>query len=335
MSDISADAPSNVQATRARFDLIDFMSRFGVIVTLLGCVVFFSTQDDRFLSMANMRTTLAIGSPLLILALGLTVVLAMGDFDLSIAGMSSAAGATVVVLIVNHGWGWGWAVLVAVGFGIIAGAINGYLVAYIGTPSFITTLATGIVLAGIQVTLTDNRFITGAGEMADSYRDLGVGKPEPLTEFSSPVWIAAGLAIILWLFLAKTEVGRYMYAIGGNQEAARLAGIRVKLLRAAGFVVVSLTAVIAAVVETARTASTIPNSADSLLLPAFAAAFLGAAASRRGQFNVWGTVLGVIFLKVVDSGLTFMGYEQDIQNIAQGSILVGAMLLSRLGASRR
>jgi ribose transport system permease protein len=213
--------------------------------------------------------------------------------------------------------------------------LNGYLIAYIGTPSFITTLASGVVLAGVEYRLTDGRFVTGTGFMSDSYRDLGVGVPESFTGLTSPVWISAGLALILWLVLAKTELGRYMYAIGGNPEAARLSGIRVRRLRAAGFVIVALCAAVGAVVTTARTASSIPNTGATLLLPAFAAAFLGAAMSPRGQFNVGGTVVGVLFLQVVQTGLTFMGYDQDVQNIAQGVILVGAILISRLGASRR
>jgi ribose transport system permease protein len=98
---------------------------------------------------------------------------------------------------------------------------------------------------------------------------------------------------------------------------------------------VAVCAAVGAVVTTARTASSIPNTGSTLLLPGFAAAFLGAAMSRRNQFNVAGTVIGVLFLQVVQTGLTFMGYEQDVQNIAQGVILVGAILISRLGALRR
>jgi ribose transport system permease protein len=318
-----------------RFDVAGAISQFGILGTLIACVVFFSVQDDRFFSLANMRTTLATGAPLLIVALGLTVVLVMGDFDLSVAGMLSASGALVVVLIVNEGWSWGWAVLVALVLAGLFGLISGVLVAYIGTPSFITTLATGVVLAGIEYALTDGSFVTGTGFMSESYRDLGVGQPDPWTRLASPVWIAIALALILWVLLAKTEVGRYMYAIGGNPEAARLSGIPVRRLRASGFVIVALCATIGAVVTTARTASSIPNSGATLLLPAFAAAFLGAAMSRRGQFNIGGTVVGVLFLQVVQTGLTFMGYEQDVQNIAQGVILVAAMLISRLGSSRR
>ena len=327
-------APS-AGSPRKRRDPLAWLSQFGIVITMFVCIAFFSTQDDRFLTVANLRTTLATGSPLLIIALGLTVVLVMGDFDLSVSSMLSAAGALVVVLIVNHGWGWGWAVAFTFVCAGLFGLINGVLVAYVGTPSFITTLATGVILAGIEYALTSGRFVTGTGYMPDSYRSLGVGEPDPWTGFASPVWVAAGLALVLWLLLAKTELGRYMYAIGGNPEAARLSGIRVRRLRAAGFVITALSAAIGAVVTTARTASSIPNTGASLLLPAFAAAFLGAAMSRRSQFNIGGTVVGVLFLQVVVTGLTFMGYQEDVQNIAQGVILVGAILISRLGASRR
>lgn len=331
----ASQPPTDPDNSKRGIDLIALIARFGVIGTLVLCIIFFATQDDRFLTVANMRTTLGTGAPLLVIALGLTVVLVMGDFDLSVAGMLSAAGAMIVVLIVNHGWPWGWAVLLTLAFAACFGLMNGFLVAYVGTPSFITTLATGVILAGVEYALTDGRFVTGTGFMSDSYRSLGVGTPDGWSGIAAPVWIAAGLAILLWLLLAKTEIGRYMYAIGGNPEAARLSGINVRRLRATGFVIVALCATVGAVVTTARTASSIPNTGATLLLPAFAAAFLGAAVSRQNQFNIGGTVIGVLFLQVVQTGLTFMGYDQDIQSIAQGVILVAAMIISRLGASRR
>jgi ribose transport system permease protein len=329
-------APSAAaEKTKQPFDWIAFIAQSGVVLILILSIIFFSIQDDRFLTMKNLRTTLAAGAPLMIMALGLTVVLVMGDFDLSIAGMFSAAGAIIVVLIVNHGWDWGWAILIALAFAVVVGIVNGLLIAYIGTSSFITTLATGIVLLGIEFSITGGRFITGVGKIPDSYRDLGIGIPAAWPGFATPVYIGIALAVLLWLLLAKTEIGRYMYAIGGNPEAARLSGIPTKRLRTLGFVLVAMTAIAGAAIQTARTASAIPNVGATLLLPAFAAAFLGAAMSRRGQFNVVGTVLGVLFLQVVQSGLTFMGYDEDIQNIAQGTILIGAMLLSRLGATHR
>ena len=172
--------------------------------------------------------------------------------------------------------------------------------------------------------------------MPDSYRSLGVGEPDPWTGFASPVWIAAGLALVLWLVLAKTELGRYMYAIGGNPEAARLSGIRVRRLRAAGFVITALCAAIGAVVTTARTASSIPNTGRQP-----AAAGLRRRLPRRGRCRGAASSTSAARWSVCCSsrwsstGLTFMGYQEDVQNIAQGVILVGAILISRLGALRR
>ncbi len=320
---------------RRSFDLLLFISTYGVFITLVACIVIFSVIDSKFIEVDSLRTQLSLASPLLMLSLGLTVVLAMGDFDLSIAGTQSASAAAIVVLIVNHDWPWGLAVLVGVVFGLVIGAINGLLVSYMEMPSFITTLATFLILLGLEYMISNGRHVTGATDMSDLYRDLGIGKPEPWTELVSPVWIAAGLAIILWLIMSRTELGRYVYAIGGNPEAARLSGINIKALRALGFMVVGFVAVVAAVSQTARTASSIPQVGISTLLPAYAAAFLGAAASRRGLFNIPGTVLGVIFLQAVESGLTILGYHTDIKYISQGSILVLAMLLTELGAKRR
>jgi ribose transport system permease protein len=249
--------------------------------------------------------------------------------------MVAVSSALIVATVVRTDIPWGVAVLMAIVVALIVGSINGLLVAYVGTPSFITTLATGVMLAGLELAITGpgSTFISGGTDIPRSYRNLGIG--EPFLQIKSPVWIALGLTFVLWLLLAKTEVGRFMYAIGGNPEAARLSGIPVKFLRASGFVVVALCALCAGVVSSARTGSHVRNVGGSQLLPAFAAAFLGATLSKRGQFNVIGTLVGAIFLQVVESGLTFMGYDQDVKFMVKGGILIAAMLLGRLGASKR
>ncbi len=317
------------------FDLLKFVSRYGVVITLLASILIFSILNDRFLEADGIRTSLNLGSPLLMLALGLTAVLAMGDFDLSVTGLQSAAGAMVVILIVNHDWTWWLAVLAGLLLCVFAGSLNGALVSYAGMPSFITTLATGLILIGVRYEIADGRNITGSRDLPDIYRDFGVGKPEPWLELNTPVWIAAGLAILMWLLMSKTEMGRYMYAIGGNPEAARLSGINVRALRAAGFTLVGFMALFAAFTSTARSASAVADSGFSTLLGAYAAAFLGAAASKRTLFNVPGTVLGVIFLQAVDRGLILEGYSTGVRDIAKGCILLLAMAFTRLGASRQ
>ena len=331
----TATADGAGQPQTKQSDWVANISRFGVLFALVGCVIFFSTQEDKFRTYDNFQTTLESAAPLLMMALGLTVVLVMGDFDLSVSGMVAVSSAVIIATVVRTDIPWGVAILIAAGVAIVVGVFNGVLVAYVGTPSFITTLATGVMLAGVELAVTGpgTTFISGGTEIPRSYRNLGIG--EPLLQIKSPVWIAMGLTLVLWLLLTKTEIGRFMYAIGGNPEAARLSGIPVKFLRASGFVVVALCALAAGTVASARTGSHVRNVGGSLLLPAFAAAFLGATMSKRGQFIVLGTVVGAVFLQVVESGLTFMGYDQDVKNLVKGAILIAAMLLGRLGASRR
>jgi ribose transport system permease protein len=329
-------APGGASPSRGRsLRWAAFVSRFGVLFALVGCIIFFSTQEEKFRTYDNFQTTLESAAPLLMMALGLTVVLVMGDFDLSVSGMVAVASAVVVAVVVRTGIPWGVAILIAMVVALVVGVFNGILVAYVGTPSFITTLATGVMLAGVELAVTGpgTTFISGGTDIPRSYRNLGIG--EPLLQIKSPVWIAIGLTVVLWLLLTRTEIGRFMYAIGGNPEAARLSGIPVKFLRASGFVAVALCALFAGIVASARTGSHVRNVGGSLLLPAFAAAFLGATLSKRGQFIVLGTVVGAIFLQVVESGLTFMGYDQDVKNLVKGAILIAAMLLGRFGASTR
>lgn len=333
MSDTAA-LDSAEKSEKQPFDWIGFIARYGVVFALVGCIIFFAVQEEKFRTYNNLQTTLELTAPLLMMALGLTVVLIMGDFDLSVSAMAALASAVIVKTLVETDLSWGVAVLIALAVSLMVGAVNGGLVAYVGTPSFITTLATGVILAGLELAVTGpgTTFITGGEDIPRSYRDLGIG--EPFVEIRSPVWIAIGMAIVLWALLTKTEVGRFMYAIGGNAEAARLSGINVKFLRASGFVIVAVCALAAGVVGSARTGSHVNNFAGALLLSAFAAAFLGATLSKRRQFNIPGTVVGAFFLQVVDSGLTFMGYEQDVKNIVKGGILVIAMLIGQLGTSK-
>ena len=258
----------------------------------------------------------------------------MGDFDLSVSSMLSAAGALVVVLIVNHGWGWGWAVAVTFVFAGLFGLINGVLVAYVGTPSFITTLATGVILAGIEYTLTSGRFVTGTGYMPDSYRSSASASP------TRDRFRLAGVGrrrpgVDLWLCSPRPSSAATCTPIGGNPEAARLSGIRVGAYGPLGFVIT----------HAARRSGRRHHGSDRVVDPQHrrhacccrpsprpssarrcrgAASSTSAARSSVCCSSRWSS-----------TGLTFMGYQEDVQNIAQGMILVGAILISRLGAARR
>jgi ribose transport system permease protein len=305
-------------------------SRYGLLAAFLLTIVVFSiARPSTFPTGRNLESILTSAAPSLILALGLTVVLVMQDFDLSIGAMIGLASGAATDFMVTNGVSWFPAVLAVLGIAVIAGLVNGYMVAFLGGSSFIITLAMGTVLTGVEFALTkQNTVFSGFSPSFDNIASkdwLGL---------SHQIWIAAVVAIIIWLLLDRSEIGRYMYAIGGNTEAARLSGVRVRVLRMLGFVIVAVAAAVVGLLLTSQSASYAPNIGTSYLLPAFAAVFLGAAVFRPGEFNVAGTIIGVLFLGVIQTGLTMLDLATYMINLVQGGILVTAVLVSRLGQRR-
>ena len=312
---------------RSRTSAADIAGRYGLLIAFLLTILFFSIAKPHvFPTWRNAESILTAAGPSLILAVGLTVVLVMQDFDLSIGAMIGLAAGAAENLMVKNGVGWAVAVLLVLLLAILAGLLNGFMVAFLGGSSFIITLAMGTILTGVEFALTKQDTVYSG--FPNAFTKIASGE---FLGLSNLVWIAAVAAIVVWVLLERTEIGRYMYAIGGNPEAARLSGVRVRGLRVVGFVIVALTAAIVGLLLTAQSASYAPNAGISYLLPAFAAVFLGAAVFRPGEFNVAGTVIGVLFLGVIQTGLTILNLQTYLINLVQGGILITAVLVSRLG----
>jgi ribose transport system permease protein len=182
------------------------------------------------------------------------------------------------------------------------------------------------VIGGLEISQTHSQTIYQG--IPTSFTQLGQGV---LWGLKYPVYIALGVGLILWGLLTQTEWGRYMTAVGGNPEAARLTGLRTRALRLAGFVIAGACATLAGVLLQAAAASSYPNSGTGYLLRVFAAVFLGAAMSPNNRFNIPGTLVGVVFLQVIDVGLIQLNLEDWVPDVVTGSVLIFAVLLSRLG----
>jgi len=314
---------------RAHIDRLNsIVARYGLLAAFALMILAFSlAKPDSFPTWANAESILTAAAPALIVAAGLTVPLVMQDFDLSFGSMIGLAGGAAVAMMVDNDAAWSVAILVALALGLGAGLANGYLIAFLGGSSFIITLAMGTVLTGLEFMFTDQKTIFSG--VAQGYVDIGQG--EALLCLNNQIWIAAVIAIVLWVLLDQSELGRYMYAIGGNPEAARLSGVRIRQIRLIGFVIVALAATIVGILLTSQAASSVPNTGVPYLLPAFAAVFLGSAVFRPGEFNIPGTVVGVLFLGVIQTGLTMLQLETFVINLVQGAILIVAVLVSRLG----
>jgi len=310
--------------------LLQILSRYGVIVAFALMILVFSlARPHTFPTVTNLKSILTFAAPQMIVALGLTVVLVMQDFDLSIGSMVGLADGAAVALMVYHGVPWPLALALGLGLGVGAGLVNGFLVAILRGNSFIMTLAMATILTGVEYVFTDQAVVFQG--VSQGYVNIGANST---LGFSNQVWIALGVALALWALLDTTESGRYMYAIGGNPEAARLSGIRTRTLRVSGFVIVAFAAALVGILLSAAGAGYTPNPGQYLLLPAYAGAFLGAACFRPGEFNIPGTVVGVLFLGTIETGLTLLNLQTYMINLVQGAILIVAVLLSTVAVRR-
>jgi ribose transport system permease protein len=333
MSDSTATSPATPETARRKLAPVSAtakagLSRFGVLLAILATFAAFSImRPDSFFTALTLKGILRDASPLMIVALGVTVVLAMNDYDLSVGGLTSLCAVLVVVLLSTQwvGLNWPLAVVLTIFIGALLGLGNGVLVSYVRLPSFILTIATGTVFEGLGLQIVSSQSVYQG--ISSSFINLATGS---WLGISHQVFIGLGVLLLAHLFLRHTEYGRHMYAIGGNPEAARLSGLRVKMLRAMGFSIVGIAAAIAAILINSEAAAANPDTGVGLLLPAYAAAFLGSSMFRVGVFTPIGTALGALYLQIVGTGLTILNLSGPVVEMIQGGILVAAVLVSRL-----
>ncbi|MBS1878895.1 MAG: ABC transporter permease [Actinobacteria bacterium] len=299
-----------------------------IAAMVLTFVAFSLAKPESFFTMLTFKAILRDASPLLILALGITVVLVVNEFDLSVGGLAGLT-STLAVLGVS-GAHFGLSVPLAVALTLVAGgllaSINGFLIAYLGASSFIVTLGMGTVFNGLEVQILGANTIYE--EIPAAYGEIANGS---FLGLSNQIFIALGVMLVIGVLLHQFELGRYLYAIGGNREATRLSGVRVRLVLLVAFVIAGVCAAIAGILVSAQAGSANPNAGIGFLLPAYAAAFLGSSMWRPGTFTVAGTVLGTLFLQIIGTGLTLFSISGALVSIIQGGILVAAVVISRLG----
>ena len=306
------------------------VARGGVLIAFGVMILGFSlARPNTFPTWLDAKSIVTAAAPEMIVALGLTVVLVMRDFDLSVGSMVGLADGAAVSVMAQHHIAWPVAVLVGLGLGVAAGLFTGLLVAILGGNSFIMTLGMATILTGVEYAFTGQATIFQG--FAHGFVKIGA---DSWLGINNQVWISLVIALILWVLLDATEIGRFMYAIGGNEEAARLSGIRTRTLRITGFVIVAFSAAIVGILLASAGAGYTPNPGQYLLLPAYAGAFLGAACFRPGEFNIPGTVVGVLFLGTIATGLTLLNLQTYLINLVQGAILIVAVLISTVATRR-
>ena len=315
------------------------IARFRQMGTLLGLlliVLFFTIQlPDTFLTARNLINVSQQISMLAVVAFAMTVVMVMGDFDLSVGSMASLAGIVAAVL-----FALGYPLWVGVGaalvVGMLGGLLNGFLVAVVGILPFVATLGTLTIFSGLAFFVSGGRTIFGRDIPASfsGFARSGIpldgigfaGLKLPFLSISALVVLA-----ISWVLLEQTTYGRRLYAIGGNREAARLAGVRVMRLRSSAFVLTGLGAAAAGLMYASRVASANPTQGAGLMLDAIAAVFLGMTMGKEGEPRVLATLVGVLILGILDNGLTQMNVDSYVREMLIGAIVLVAVATSSYG----
>lgn len=294
-------------------------------VCLLLLVGYFAIRlPDTYLTTDNLVSILQQQSTLLILALGVTFVLVIGEFDLSFASTIGLAGAVSILLMSKSGAAPGIAIIATLAVGAAIGIANGLAVAWGRAPAFIATLAIGSVAVGIEQLLTNNETI--ASGIPDSYLAFTL-----TTHLGLPwsTWLALVLVVVAIVTMSFTTFGRRLRATGLNPTAVTLAGISVNRVRLAAFVMLGVIAGLAGVMITSQGGSYFPNSGAGLLLPPYSAVFLGAAVIGRGRFSPGATVFGVAFIALLERGLTMLDQTTAVIQLIEGAVLLAAVVLAR------
>ena len=302
------------------------LRRYGTLAAfVLVCAVFSALRPDAFPTLPNLLNVSQQMATLAVLATGATFVMATAEFDLSVGFIASWA-AVVVVSLLGLGFPILPAILVTLAGSTLIGMCGGALVARFGVPSFIATLALGTVVSGASNWISGGASIfTG---IPPAFKDIARLRPAGiplLTVWMLVILVSAGIV------LGKTELGRRLYAIGGNREAARLAGVPVTRDAITAFLISAFLAGLTGILLAARVGSVQHTMGDGLLLPAYAAVFLGTTAFRDGEPNILGTLLGVAIIVVLGNGLTILNVKPFFVEMLTGAIIIGAVLLRRLG----
>lgn len=302
-----------------------------LIIALVALSAGIASQNPDFFLVANLR---GIGTAVVItgiLAVAQTVVIILGALDISVgsvAGLASVISAMVFTSM--HGAGWG--ILVALGIGVLTGVVNAVIIVFGRVNPVIATLATLAAYKGLAQLVSNGR-AQGYTNADSVFIFLANGS---IAGIPTLIWVFVLLAVLVHVMLRYTDIGRKIYAIGGNETAARLAGVNINKYVLGVYAMTGVFAAVAGILITARTGSGQPVSgSEGLELESITAAVLGGCALRGGKGTVAGTVLAVILLGVLTNGMTLLNVNPFWQNVAKGSLLVMAVVIQQLRSGER
>lgn len=297
-------------------------SNIGILCVLLVIGLLLTFMTPNFMTGSNIISVLRQISNNIFLALGMTLVIILGGIDLSVGSIVAMSGTLAVGMIVTNGIGMWPAILVSLLLGAMLGFFNGFVVATFKVPAFIVTLSTMNIAKGIAYIYSGGRSTRITSE---AYSMLGTGYLFGLIPM--PVVYMLICIIIFSFIMNKTKFGTYIYAIGGNQESARLSGVPIKKVQIMVFSIAGLMAAFAGVVLSSRMYSGQPSAGDGYEMDAIAACVLGGVSMSGGIGNISGTVIGAIVIGIISNGLNLMRVSSFWQLVVKGIIILVAVII--------
>lgn len=289
-------------------------------VLLVVTIIFLSIYTERFLTIGNLLNVLRQISYSTILALGLGMIVLTGGMDLSLGNIAALVG-IVCASSLAAGVNTYLALLYGIAVGVLCGSVNGVMISYMGIPPFLQTLAMGFVTQGVTFLWTRGYPVYEG--FTPQFLFLGVGY---LLDIPTPVVILLVCFLLAYVFISRTSYGRYIYALGNDENALRLCGVNVKRMKVLPYVIAGFLACVTGIVMTARMQSGQPSAAGlTMILTALTAVALGGFDLTGGEGSLIGVLMGGIFVGILNNGLVILGFGTFHQLIIIGLTLMGAL----------
>jgi putative xylitol transport system permease protein/inositol transport system permease protein len=291
-------------------------------------IVLMSVLKSNFLSATNIRNVLRIASINGLLAIGMTFVIIIGGIDLSVGAIMGCAGMFSAYFAQNSmGYPWYVGVLVGLGMGFVIGLFNGVSISYLKVPAFVGTLGAMSIAKGMTFLLTNAKPIPS---LNTTFKSIGGG--EIWGWLPIPIVIMAVVLLICFILLYKTRYGRYVFAVGGNLNAAHASGIDTRMITCSVYVISGILAALAGIITTARVTSGVTSTGDGYETNAIAMVVIGGTSLAGGRGRLWGTIVGILLLQCLTTGLDMLAVNAYYQLIIKGFVVIGAVMLDGLSS---
>ena len=302
------------------FNFVDFLRTYAVLILIVLLMIILSLSSEAFLTPRNLLNILNQNAPLAIIASALTLVIIVGGFDLSTAAIFAVASVTAAWIAINYNPYIG--LLVAPLIGMVLGYLNGIIITSLKVHSFLSTIATSLVFRGMAI------LITGGFLIPVRMKEFTWLGREKIFDIHVAVYILLVFAIISTFILNRTTIGRYIFAIGGNEDASILSGIKVNLVKIFAFSFCGFASGIAAAVQVSRISLGTSQAGLGMELQAIAAVILGGTSIYGGSGAVWRSIAGVMLLALINNGFNILNADPFYKDLTTGLVIIAAVALT-------